>query len=518
MQIIISIITLSIMITPLVVLHELGHYLTAKYFKVRVLEFGIGFPPKIFSFWGQRESFGIEKDLIFDLSELNINQEIYIQINSSNNIYKIKKEKPEENFNDFIKVKISEISDKKLTVYTMSWSINLIPFGGFVKLFGEEKNKSKDSLSQASYLGRFVILFSGSFINFLLPFIIMFLVNIFILEKNVADIIIQDVMPDSPAELAGLKPGDKILSINEKTIYTISDLQSEVSQNLGKESDWEIVRGIPNVFQKPGEDIKYFYNDESTNDFIIKARWDPPSYKVGLDISLAKARSINPYSGSITYFNVENTPSNKTMSLIESNKYSDYKIGDQVPIVLNENYEGIPLSEARKINPDAGITDEIQEGSIGILISTQNPRVYKENVSENFKTAFNQSISIYKLSYFSIIGIINRSTNPIFEGPKAIGPIGLGQISGNIVYSSESTINKIFVLITIASSISLSLSIINLLPFPALDGGRLAFLFIEIFRRGKKVPERIESYIHGLGFIILILLILFISFKDISRL
>ena len=208
----------------------------------------------------------------------------------------------------------------------------------------------------------------------------------------------------------------------------------------------------------------------------------------------------------------------KVWLLIESNKYSDYKIGDQVPIVLNENYEGIPLSEARKINPDAGITDEIQEGSIGILISTQNPRVYKENVSENFKTAFNQSISIYKLSYFSIIGIINRSTNPIFEGPKAIGPIGLGQISGNIVYSSESTINKIFVLITIASSISLSLSIINLLPFPALDGGRLAFLFIEIFRRGKKVPERIESYIHGLGFIILILLILFISFKDISRL
>ena len=48
MQIFISIITLSLIITPLVVLHELGHYLTAKYFKVRVLEFGIGFPPRFF--------------------------------------------------------------------------------------------------------------------------------------------------------------------------------------------------------------------------------------------------------------------------------------------------------------------------------------------------------------------------------------------------------------------------------------------------------------------------------------
>ena len=51
MQLFISVITLSLMITPLVVLHELGHYLTAKYYGVRVLEFGIGFPPKFLSIW-----------------------------------------------------------------------------------------------------------------------------------------------------------------------------------------------------------------------------------------------------------------------------------------------------------------------------------------------------------------------------------------------------------------------------------------------------------------------------------
>ncbi len=98
MQIIISIITLSIIITPLVVLHELGHYLTAKYFKVRVLEFGIGFPPKIFSFWGQMKSFNMENNLIFDLSTLDINQEIYIQINSQNDISKIKTRKTYRKF------------------------------------------------------------------------------------------------------------------------------------------------------------------------------------------------------------------------------------------------------------------------------------------------------------------------------------------------------------------------------------------------------------------------------------
>ena len=127
------------------------------------------------------------------------------------------------------------------------------------------------------------------------------------------------------------------------------------------------------------------------------------------------------------------------------------------------------------------------------------PSVFPSNSSRDKPSSVKQSFSIYKLSYFSIVGILNRSSNPIFDGPKALGPIALGQISGNVVASEETIENKIFILITLASSISLSLAIINLLPFPALDGGRLAFLFIEIFRRGKKVPESIESYIHGLG-------------------
>lgn len=517
MQIIISIITLSLIITPLVVLHELGHFLTAKFYKVRVLEFGIGFPPKVFSFWSQIKTYNLPQINKFDLGEIKKNKEIFIKINSEDKISEFEIEKPLENINEYIPVKIYKTFEDKVSVYTMNWSLNLIPFGGFVKLFGEEKNNAKGSLSRASYFERFIIIFSGSFINFLLPFMMMFLVNIFIFEKNISDIIIQDVMPGSPAQMAGLKSGDKIVSINSNKIYNISDLQNEVSQNLGKNSDWEIINAIPNVFQKPGEDTKYFYN-ESTKNHKIEARWNPPSHIVGVDISLSKARSINSYSGTFTFFDVSENSTENSISINEANKYSNYQIGDKVPVVINEDYDGIPLVEARKINSNAGIINEIKEGSVGILISTANPRIYREKIAENFSTAFNQSISIYKLSYFSIIGIFNRSTNPIFDGPKAIGPIGLGQISGNVVSSSESITNKIFVLITLASSISLSLSIINLIPFPALDGGRLAFLFIEIFRRGKKVPERIESYIHGLGFIILILLILFISFKDISRL
>ena len=87
MQILVSIITLSLIITPLVVLHELGHYLTAKYFKVRVLEFGLGFPPKIFSIWTQEIVYNLDNHVQINSHELEKDQ-IYVVY--SGHIYNLK--------------------------------------------------------------------------------------------------------------------------------------------------------------------------------------------------------------------------------------------------------------------------------------------------------------------------------------------------------------------------------------------------------------------------------------------
>ena len=518
MQIFISIFTLSLIITPLVVLHELGHYIFAKLFKVRVLEFGIGFPPKLFSLWSHLSTYKISKNIINELDEFKSGEIIYISLDNYGLINEIYKTKNPGISSTLIPVKFIEFNDDVIVVKSMLLSLNLIPFGGFVRLFGEEKNKSKDSLSQSSYFGRFIIIFSGAFINFVLPFIMIFFVNIFITETKISDLIVQNVMEDSPAHQAGIKPGDKIIDINNKKINSISDLQNILTQNLGDNTEWTVVSGIPNIFLDPGQKTKYEYPKNKSKTLKLKPRWNPPVYQIGKDISVEKARTYDPYSGSITLFEVSESSGFGKISYEFSNKFINSKIGDFVPVVFDKSFEGIPLTEARKIDPNAGINDSITEGSVGILIGSENRRNYKESFSENLKDSIDKSFGIYTLSYYSIKGIFIRSSNPIFQGPKAIGPIGLGQISGNIVASSNSFSEKLIILFTLASSISLSLAIINLIPFPALDGGRLAFLFVEILRKGKKVPESIESYIHGLGFIILILLIIYISFKDISRL
>lgn len=97
-----------------------------------------------------------------------------------------------------------------------------------------------------------------------------------------------------------------------------------------------------------------------------------------------------------------------------------------------------------------------------------------------------------------------------------VGPIGLGQMTGELLNSANG--NTIPILLNLSMLISISLGIFNLLPIPALDGGRLIFVAIEILRGGKRVPPEKEGYVHMLGMILLLGLMFFIAYGDVARL
>jgi regulator of sigma E protease len=178
MSVVIAIVAFLIILVVLVIAHEFAHFITAKSRGVKVIEFGIGFPPRI---WG---------------------------------------------------VKRGE------TLY----SINALPLGGFVKLSGEEDPKAERSLASKGYGTRIGVLAAGSLMNLVLPFLIAALAFIIPHNNYYPTQSISEVVADSPAQKAGLLVGDTIFAINGVIITDYSQIQQNIRSSANKELTFTIHR------------------------------------------------------------------------------------------------------------------------------------------------------------------------------------------------------------------------------------------------------------------------------------
>ena len=166
-------------IVLLVLVHETGHFITAKLSGVRVLEFGVGFPPRIAAFKrGETE-----------------------------------------------------------------YSINALPLGGFVRMLGEEDPNHPDSLAAKPPLTRIVVLSAGAFMNFILAIALFATGFMIPREVPVGRPVISEVAPGAPAAEAGLQAGDVIYKINGRNIQNVSDAGYNIRLNLGEKITMTVKRG-----------------------------------------------------------------------------------------------------------------------------------------------------------------------------------------------------------------------------------------------------------------------------------
>ncbi|MBT4340587.1 MAG: hypothetical protein HOD62_00760, partial [Chloroflexi bacterium] len=287
--------------------------------------------------------------------------------------------------------------------------------------------------------------------------------------------------------------------------------------------------GVPNIFARPAEP-QYQYSGDIEKVTLIP-RWKPPSLQVVAQVSapytemsLARARVFDISVGLNTVLRVVDEPSD-TLYEISSEDAAKLdppaSLGDILKVVAEavDAGEQISLLDARLHDNALGMKTTVQEGATGVQISTENSRIENKGLSlfEAFPLGWRHAIDTAVLTRNALTTTIIGSSNPQFEGPSTVGPIGIGQLTGEIALADAGLGAKIITFATLAATLSLSLAILNILPIPALDGGRIFFVFVEIARRGKRISPEREGLVHLVGFALLIGLIAVISVQDVTR-
>ena len=204
-----------------------------------------------------------------------------------------------------------------------------------------------------------------------------------------------------------------------------------------------------------------------------------------------------------------------TKNLAEASRLVRIYQGKTVDVVVRRAGERVVLPVYARWAPPEG------QGPTGISIAPEsvNPvdgRPYTVTVSQPpWEAVPNGAVLTWQtliLARNEIVGWVKGTTRPQFQGP-----VGIAQTTGEVARSSETTAGAISPLLELAALLSINLGILNLLPLPMLDGGRVLFVLIEYVRRGKRIPADKEALVHLVGMAAFLLLAVVVTFADISR-
>ena len=423
-----GILSFVVILLVLVIVHELGHFTVAKLAKVKVLEFGVGFPPRVFSRqWGD-------------------------------------------------------------TVY----SLNLFPIGGFVRMVGEEDPTDPASLAGRSAAVRLAVMAAGSAMNALLPLLLFTVVFMLPQDAIVTRVAVLEVAPGSPAEGAGVAPGDVITHADGRRLDNSFELQAAVQRRLGADTTWTVDRG--------GRTIEIR---------IAEARIAPPEGQGATGILLADGRiTVASVASGSPASEAGLLPGDLFLRVGRSGVVSD----GATQAALDAWIEGTPGEPVPIIVLRGGtlttLTAEPEAGALGGLTLDVRPTEPRsEPVWRAVPMSFRQTWDVLVIFRNEISRIAARASSL-----DLVGPVGIAQITTEIAGAGLGS------LITWTALLSINLAIVNMLPIPALDGGRIMFVLIELARGGRRLAPEKERIAHMVGFAILISAIVAVSIGDIQRL
>jgi regulator of sigma E protease len=328
----------------LIIGHEIGHFLTARLFGIKVEEFGLGFPPRLKTLF---EAGGTK------------------------------------------------------------FSLNWIPFGGFVRIAGENDPDVKNGLADSPKGIRAIVLIAGPAVNVLLA-IVAFVFAFRFAAPDPNRVLIIGVADNSPAEQVGMQSGDLILKVDDIEVDGVDKLTTAVGE----------------------------------------------------------------------------------------------RVGDQIGVTLDRDGEIITVSLTPRTHFPQG------QGPMGISLGYATKEV---QWGEAIRTGVEATIFQFREIISLPVKLLEREIDP--EDARVLGPVGIAHVFSDVAAIDRSA-QRPFWTLTLTGAISIGLAIGNLLPIPALDGGRLIFILIE-FLIGKRISPRFEGLAHTIGFAVLLVILIFVTVTDI---
>jgi len=366
-----------LVLTVLVLSHEMGHFLMARRAGIRVEEFGFGYPPRA---WGKKI---------------------------------------------------------KGTLYSINW----LPLGGFVRLYGEDLESAerlkdtkahKEAFWAKSKKARVSVILAGVVANFLLALLCFSAVYSYLgIPVKGKTVTIAGILPRSPADQAGVKENDVVLSIDGKEVTSNEQFVQYTEQDKGKQATITLKRTENN----------------------------PCEQKV-----LGGGTGFSCQNGNLVVF-------------------------------LNV-----------RTNPPQG------EGPLGVIISDTEIKKFPfwQMPFRGTVEGFKEAVGWGQL----ILGSLGKMVHDLVilgRLPKDVsGPIGIYQATGQVAKTGFLSILQFI------GILSVNLAIVNILPFPALDGGRLVFIVYEAITKRKPKPS-FEQFVNTAGMALLLSLILLVTFNDLTR-
>lgn len=431
-----TLIAFVLVVGTLVVVHEFGHYLVARFIGVRVETFSIGFPP---------------------------------------NVYR------------------RRIGDTE-------WTIGLLPLGGYVKMAGDAPGYGSDDpaeLQNRTRGERLAILFAGPAMNFVLAVAILAGLFYVGMERRIGlsdPPVVTYVAERSPADLAGLRAGDRIVTIAGEPV-----------------ADWRTA--MEAIFVRPDQQVVFgVERDGAHRDFSVAIRSEGPDAVgvagvyppnppiIGAVVPDSPAETAGFFPGD-RIVRVDGMPVGSISEVVALVRSAGVR---EIAVAVERSETEIVFSVIPRLHEDSSTGETVPQ--VGVQFQPPFRMVRAESIPDAVQEAVAETVRWGGLTVGQLGRVVTGQGSP----RQFSGPIGIAQASGEALRRGPTDV------LLLMAILSLSLGVLNLLPIPVLDGGQIAVLLVEsAARRDLSLGMRKALMAAGAAFMLLVFVL--VVYLDLSK-